>query len=89
MDKENLGQVNMAIQSALESAEPDKCTCGSIYFKEVMVLKTLSPLVSPTGQQATIPINVFVCDKCGKLAPSLEKDEKIKKLLNLKNITIN
>lgn len=87
---DKLNQVNLAIQKTLETTPPEKCDkCGSIYFKEVVVLKSISGLISPTGEPMTIPINVFVCDKCGEMAPSLKNDEKLKKVLNLNNVVIN
>lgn len=85
----NLADANRTIESVLETSIPDTCECGSIFFRDVTVLKTISALVSPTGQEETVPINVFVCDKCGKLAPSMQKNEKVKKLLNIDNILIN
>lgn len=87
---DNLNQANLAIQKALETTAPEKCDkCGSIYFKDVVVLKSISGLISPTGEAMTIPINVFICDKCGEMAPSLKNDEKLKKVLNLNNVLIN
>ena len=41
------------------------CECGSKLFRPVMAIKTLSALVSPTGQETMIPIQVFACAKCG------------------------
>lgn len=87
---DNLNQANLAIQKALETTAPEKCEkCGSIYFKDVVVLKTINKLMSPTGEDMTVPISLFVCDKCGELAPSLKNDEKLKKVLNLNNVLIN
>ena len=39
--------------------------CGCVGFKQTMMLKKLSPLISPTGQEAIIPVGVFACDHCG------------------------
>ena len=39
--------------------------CEGIGFRQSMMLKKLSPLVSPTGQEAIIPVGVFACDSCG------------------------
>ena len=41
--------------------------CGSKGFKQSMMLKKLSPLVSPNGQEAIIPVMVFACDSCGHI----------------------
>ena len=32
-----------------------------------MMLKKLSALVSPTGQEALIPVAAFACDSCGHI----------------------
>ena len=39
--------------------------CGGKGFRQTMMLKKLSPLVSPNGQEAIIPVGVFACDSCG------------------------
>tara|TARA_Y100001970_G_C14110383_1_gene790538 strand:+ start:785 stop:1042 length:258 start_codon:yes stop_codon:yes gene_type:complete len=41
--------------------------CGGKGFKSTMMLKKLSALVSPTGQEAIIPIQAFGCDSCGHI----------------------
>ena len=43
--------------------ECEKCKC--VGFKQTMMLKKLSALVSPTGQEAIVPVGVFACDHCG------------------------
>ena len=39
--------------------------CEGVGFRQTMMLKKLSPLVSPSGQEAIIPVGVFACDSCG------------------------
>ena len=39
--------------------------CEGIGFRQSMMLKKLSPLMSPTGQETIIPVGVFACDSCG------------------------
>ena len=39
--------------------------CGGVGFKQTMMLKKLSPLMSPNGQEAIIPVGVFACESCG------------------------
>ena len=41
--------------------------CQSKGFRQSMMLKKLSPLVSPNGQEAIIPVMVFACDSCGHI----------------------
>ena len=39
--------------------------CGNKGFRQTMMLKRLSPLMSPNGQEAIIPVAAFACDSCG------------------------
>ena len=41
--------------------------CEGKGFKQTMMLKKLSSLLSPTGQEAIIPVGVFACEKCGHI----------------------
>ena len=41
----------------------DECECQ--YFRPVVMVKRLSPLVSPNGQEQMIPVQTFRCDDCG------------------------
>jgi DNA-directed RNA polymerase subunit RPC12/RpoP len=40
-------------------------SCGHNHFEQVFMIRKLSPLLSPTGQPALIPIPVYACTKCG------------------------
>ena len=39
--------------------------CGNDTFVQVYQMRKLSALLSPTGQEAMIPIQIFACAKCG------------------------
>ncbi len=39
--------------------------CGDQYFRQVMMIKRLSPIVSPSGKEQFIPMPIFRCDACG------------------------
>jgi uncharacterized Zn finger protein len=50
----------------LSNAEDVKCeNCGNYTFQEVVLMKRISPLISPTGKEALIPIPTFACNACG------------------------
>ena len=49
--------------------------CEGVGFKQTMMLKKLSPLVSPNGQEAIIPVMAFACDKCGHINKEFENAE--------------
>ena len=38
--------------------------CGHEHFTQVSMMRKLSPMLSPTGQPALIPIPVYACTKC-------------------------
>ena len=41
--------------------------CQAKGFKQTMMLKRLSALVSPNGQEAIVPVMAFSCDTCGHI----------------------
>ena len=41
--------------------------CQGKGFKQTLMLKKLSPLVSPNGQEAIVPVGVFACEVCGNI----------------------
>ena len=41
--------------------------CSNATFIPAFFLRRISPIVSPTGQEAMIPIEVFSCGNCGKV----------------------
>ena len=41
--------------------------CKNETFIQVYQMRTLSALLSPTGQEAKIPIQVFACVKCNHI----------------------
>ena len=43
-----------------------KCEkCEGTTFKQSLLLRKMSALVSPNGQETIIPLQVFACEKCG------------------------
>ena len=55
-------------------------SCGNYTFVQFMMMKRLSALMSPTGQEAIIPIQTFACNACGWLnkefLPTKDNDEE-------------
>lgn len=39
--------------------------CGSEQFKMEYLIRKVSALLSPTGEEMLVPIQVFSCSKCG------------------------
>jgi hypothetical protein len=54
-------QMNVDISQTTEM----KCDkCGNNTFKQTMMLRKLSAIVSPNGQETIIPVGVFACESC-------------------------
>jgi uncharacterized Zn finger protein len=50
----------------LENAQDVVCeNCGNYTFQEVVLMKRVSAIVSPTGKEAIVPIPTFACNACG------------------------
>ena len=66
----------------LSQAESVTCeSCGNHTFVTVMMMKRISPIISPTGKEAVVPIQTFACNACGfvnkEFLPSIpDGDEK-------------
>jgi len=70
-----LPQQQQQVQVDLNDAETMKCDeCGNAVFIPAFFLKRLSPLVSPTGQEAMIPIQVYSCGNCGKVPDKMRSE---------------
>ena len=39
--------------------------CEGKTFKQTLLMRRMSPLASPSGQEMIIPMAVFACEKCG------------------------
>ena len=49
--------------------------CEGKGFKQTMMLKKLSSLMSPTGQEVIIPVAAFACDSCGHINKEFQEAE--------------
>lgn len=68
--------VQANVQVDLTKAETMKCKkCDNAIFIPSFILKRLSPLVSPTGKEAVIPVQVYSCGNCGEVVKSLISDD--------------
>ena len=56
----------------LSQADTVKCEkCGNYSFIQLFFLKRISPVMSPTGQEAIVPIQVYSCGNCGTVPKSM------------------
>ena len=67
-----LKKPNANVQVDLRDADTIKCSdCNNYLFITSFILKRLSAIVSPTGQEALIPVQVYSCGNCGKVAEGM------------------
>ena len=70
------GQVTQTID--VSQTAPVKCDkCENQTFKQTLIIRKISALVSPNGQEQYIPVGVFACEKCGHVNSEFEKMETI------------
>ena len=55
---------------------PEVCEkCENDTFQQVYQMRKLSALLSPTGQESMIPIQIFACHKCGHVNKGFQPKE--------------
>ncbi len=81
-----LQQPRADVKVDLSKADTIKCDdCGNYLFIQASVIKRISPILSPTGQEALVPVQVYSCGNCGKVpkmfleGSGLGLDEEINK----------
>ena len=58
------GQAQQTID--MSQTTPIKCEkCENQTFKQTLLIRKMSVLVSPNGQETLVPVQVFACEKCG------------------------
>ncbi len=62
----NMSQTQLQVD--LADAENIECEeCENECFERAYIIKRISPLVSPTGQETLIPVPIFKCSVCGHI----------------------
>ena len=72
---------NIVVNSPNEVCEE----CGSKLFIPAYVLKKISKLVSPTGRDEVMEIPLYVCAKCGAVAPHYKDNSNYGKIIGEEN----
>jgi uncharacterized Zn finger protein len=63
---ESFGQQPPQFNIDITQTTPVTCEeCGGEHFVQVSLMRRLSPMLSPTGQPALIPLPVYACHSCG------------------------
>ena len=66
MNNPNEQQMNIDFsQTTAEVCEK----CENDTFQQAFKMRKLSALLSPTGESAMLPIQIFACSKCGHINP--------------------
>jgi len=58
----SLDSIDLTHATTLECEE-----CGCKGFKQTLMLKRLSALVSPNGQESMVPVAIFACESCNHI----------------------
>jgi|TARA_Y100000310_G_scaffold43981_1_gene40907 hypothetical protein len=72
----NTQQTNLYDQIDLSTTTSIHCEeCEGKAFKQTLLLRRLSSIISPTGKEIVIPISAFACETCGRIAHQLFESE--------------
>jgi len=55
-------QIDLKQQPSLKCEE-----CGSFRFKEIVLIKKVSKLLTGTSEDTIVPFPTYVCDECGHM----------------------
>lgn len=67
-----MNNTNLNTNVDIKSLEDVKCDlCGNKTFKDIVLLKYVSPLLTDHGKPGYIPIPTWACDKCGYINDKL------------------
>ena len=68
----NIQREQPGLQIDLSKAETIVCeNCGNASFIQAFFLKKVSALVSPTGKEAIVQMQVFSCGNCGTIPKNM------------------
>ena len=56
-----------------------ECDCGGVMFSEKLMFKRISAILSPSGKEEIYPMQVIVCDSCGKVPTEFNPHDLIPK----------
>ena len=70
------GQVQQTID--ISQTTPLKCDkCENQTFKQTLLIRKMSALVSPNGQETIVPAAVFACEACNHVNKEFAKKSAI------------
>jgi len=71
--------INMSVDMNL--ATDIKCeSCEGLAFRSCFLIKKVSAVISPNGQETIVPVETFACNSCGHInqqfMPTMVTEEK-------------
>ena len=68
------------VQIDISKADTIVCEeCGNASFIQAFFLKKISALMSPTGKEAIVPMQVFSCGNCGSIPSNMTEGNGVEK----------
>lgn len=58
----------------MKSFKTVTCDCGGMIFHPGIIIKKISPIISPSGKEEPYPIEVLICNKCGGVPSELNTE---------------
>ena len=66
------GMPQKQVQIDISKADTITCDdCGNASFIQAFFLKKISAVMSPTGKEAIVPMQVFSCGNCGSIPQNM------------------
>ena len=63
----DMGQVQQPQLDLSQATDLECDECEHKLFKQSYMVKKVSALISPTGEEIVVPIQVFSCESCGHI----------------------
>lgn len=54
------------VRQLMANSKEVACTCGSLFFKQVVTMRSVSRIFTGGAQDTLVPLPMFRCDDCGK-----------------------
>lgn len=64
---ETLNQQQQGRKITLDDTEEIKCVCGSLIFKPAYNIRKVGHLLTETGRDEYVPIQIMLCNQCNKV----------------------
>jgi uncharacterized protein with PIN domain len=81
----NLGSLASSTARAVNESPVVKCPkCGSMYWDETYLVKSIPGIYTGKTHDQILPIPVWVCHKCGEILPQMANLDEFKKLIEPK-----